>query len=134
NKRRSIMKLNNPLEVATITTNVLAHYIYQAISDLDKEDLIKYDNVDYIKDYLDSSIDSLGTDSFYSSVLNSFYGMNHDYGHDYFDTEEELKEYVLKANLYLINDSLAVDDVSDEYDACEQALEMLEADRNDNDE
>ncbi|WP_440498853.1 hypothetical protein [Serratia sarumanii] len=128
------MKYNNPLEVATITTNVLAHYVYQAISDLDKEDFIKYNNVDSIKDYLDSSIDSLGTDSFYSSVLNSFYGMNHDYGHDYFDTEEELKEYVLKSNLYLIHDSLAVDDVSDEYDACEQALEMLEADRNDSDE
>ncbi|EAA3363748.1 hypothetical protein ACHCAK_26850 [Raoultella ornithinolytica] len=128
------MKLNNPLEVATITTNILAHYVYQAISDLDNEDLIEYDNVDSIKDYLDSSIDSLGTDSFYSSVLNSFYGMNHDYGHDYFDTEEELKEYVLKSNLYLIHDSLAVDDVSDEYDACEQALEMLEADRNDSDE
>ncbi|EAO9317008.1 hypothetical protein XQ55_25470 [Salmonella enterica] len=128
------MKYNNPLEIATITTNVLAHYVYHAISDLDKEYLIKYDNVDYIKDYLDCSIDSLGTDSFYSSVLNSFYGMNHDYGHDYFDTEEELKEYVLKANLYLINDSLAVDDVSDEYDACVQVLEMLEADRNDNDE
>ncbi|EAU4295671.1 hypothetical protein EAE84_23265, partial [Salmonella enterica subsp. enterica serovar Hadar] len=106
------MKLNNPLEVATITTNILAHYVYQAISDLDNEDLIEYDNVDSIKDYLDSSIDSLGTDSFYSSVLNSFYGMNHDYGHDYFDTEEELKEYVLKSNLYLIHDSLAVDDVS----------------------
>ncbi|HAW9171553.1 TPA: hypothetical protein JY269_004436 [Salmonella enterica subsp. enterica serovar Infantis] len=128
------MKYNNPLEVATITTNILANYVYQAISDLDKEYLIKYDNVDYIKDYLDSSIDSLGTDRFYSSVLNSFYGMNHDYGHDYFDTEEELKEYVLKANLYLINDYLAVDDVADEYDACEQVLEMLEADRNDNDE
>ena len=128
------MKYNNPLEVATITTNILANYVYQAISDLDKEYLIKYDNVDYIKDYLDSSIDSLGTDRFYSSVLNSFYGMNHDYGHDYFDTEEELKEYVLKANLYLINDSLAVDDVADEYDACEQVLEMLEADRNDSDE
>ena len=120
------MKLNNPLEVATITTNILANYVYQAISDLDKEYLIKYDNVDYIKDYLDNTIDSLGTDRFYSSVLNSFYGMNHDYGHDYFDTEEELKEYVLKANLYLINDSLAVDDVADEYDACEQVLEMLE--------
>lgn len=128
------MKLNNPLEVATITTNILANYVYQAISDLDKEYLIKYDNVDYIKDYLDNTIDSLGTDRFYSSVLNSFYGMNHDYGHDYFDTEEELKEYVLKANLYLINNSLAVDDVADEYDACEQVLEMLEADRNDNDE
>lgn len=128
------MKLNNQLEVATITTNILANYVYQAISDLDKEYLIKYDNVDYIKDYLDNTIDSLGTDRFYSSVLNSFYGMNHDYGHDYFDTEEELKEYVLKANLYLINDSLAVDDVADEYDACEQVLEMLEADRNDNDE
>ncbi|ECR7198205.1 hypothetical protein F2L07_23790, partial [Salmonella enterica] len=125
---------NNPLEVATITTNILANYVYQAISDLDKEYLIKYDNVDYIKDYLDNTIDSLGTDRFYSSVLNSFYGMNHDYGHDYFDTEEELKEYVLKANLYLINDSLAVDDVADEYDACEQVLEMLEADRNDSDE
>ena len=37
------MKLNNPLEVATITTNILANYVYQAISDLDKEYLIKYD-------------------------------------------------------------------------------------------
>ncbi len=128
------MTYNNPLEIATITTNVLANYVYQAISDLDKEYLIKYDNVDYIKDYLDSSIDSLGTDTFYNNVLTSFYGMNHDYGHDYFDTEEELKEYVLKANLYLINDSLAVDDVSDDYEACELVLEMLETDRNDNDE
>ena len=128
------MKLNNPLEIANITTDVLADYLYKAISDLDSEDLVKFDNADYIKDYLDNTIDLLGTDRFYSSVLNSFYGMNHDYGHDYFDTEEELKEYVLKANLYLINDSLAVDDVADEYDACEQVLEMLEADRNDSDE
>ena len=128
------MKYNNPLEIANITTDVLADYLYKAISDLDSEDLVKFDNADYIKDYLDNTIDLLGTDSFYTNVLNSFYGMNHDYGHDYFDTEEELKEYVLKANLYLINDSLAVDDVADEYDACEQVLEMLEADRNDNDE
>ncbi|WP_188208473.1 hypothetical protein [Klebsiella pneumoniae] len=128
------MKYNNPLEIANITTDVLADYLYKAISDLDREDLVKFDNADYIKDYLDNTIDLLGTDRFYSSVLNSFYGMNHDYGHDYFDTEEELKEYVLKANLYLINDSLAVDDVADEYDACEQVLEMLEADRNDSDE
>lgn len=128
------MKLNNPLEIANITTDVLADYLYKAISDLDSEDLVKFDNADYIKDYLDNTIDLLGTDNFYTNVLNSYYGMNHDYGHDYFDTEEELKEYVLKANLYLINDSLAVDDVSDEYDACEQVLEMLEADRNDNDE
>ncbi|EFP1659823.1 hypothetical protein HP197_003687 [Salmonella enterica subsp. enterica serovar Schwarzengrund] len=128
------MKYNNPLEIANITTDVLADYLYKAISDLDSEDLVKFDNADYIKDYLDNTIDLLGTDNFYTNVLNSFYGMNHDYGHDYFDTEEELKEYVLKANLYLINDSLAVDDVADEYDACEQVLEMLEADRNDNDE
>lgn len=128
------MKYNNPLEIANITTDVLADYLYKAISDLDSEDLVKFDNADYIKDYLDNTIDLLGTDSFYTNVLNSFYGMNHDYGHDYFDTEEELKEYVLKANLYLINDSLAVDDVSDEYDACKQVLEMLEADITDNDE
>lgn len=128
------MKYNNTLEIANITTDVLADYLYKAISDLDSEDLVKFDNADYIKDYLDNTIDLLGTDSFYTNVLNSFYGMNHDYGHDYFDTEEELKEYVLKANLYLINDSLAVDDVSDEYDACKQVLEMLEADINDNDE
>lgn len=31
------MKYNNPLEIATITTKVLAHYIYQAISDLEKK-------------------------------------------------------------------------------------------------
>ena len=128
------MKYKNPIEIANITTDVLADYLYKAISDLDSEDLVKFDNADYIKDYLDNTIDLLGTDNFYTNVLNSYYGMNHDYGHDYFDTEEELKEYVLKANLYLINDSLAVDDVADEYDACEQVLEMLEADRNDNDE
>ncbi|EID2090484.1 hypothetical protein LBA22_004726, partial [Salmonella enterica] len=66
------MKYNNPLEIATITTKVLAHYIYQAISDLEKEDYIKYDNADYIKDYLDSAIDSLGSDGFYTSVINSY--------------------------------------------------------------
>ena len=127
------MKLNNPLEVATITTNILANYVYQAISDLDKEYLIKYDNVDYIKDYLDNTIDSLGTDRFYSSVLNSFYGMNHDYGHDYFDTEEELKEFLLEEDLFIINNSLIINSVSDDLDACTQVLEMLEANKIHND-
>ncbi|BBQ86814.1 hypothetical protein WP3W18E02_P30350 (plasmid) [Klebsiella sp. WP3-W18-ESBL-02] len=65
------MKYNNPLEIATITTKVLAHYIYQAISDLEKEDYIKYDNADYIKDYLDSAIDSLGSDGFYTSLCSN---------------------------------------------------------------
>ncbi|EJK1647596.1 hypothetical protein NK181_004753, partial [Salmonella enterica] len=64
------MKYNNPLEIANITTDVLADYLYKAISDLDSEDLVKFDNADHIKDYLDNTIDLLGTDNFYTNVLN----------------------------------------------------------------
>ncbi|EJK0186664.1 hypothetical protein NKK57_004577, partial [Salmonella enterica] len=49
------MKYNNPLEIANITTDVLADYLYKAISDLDSEDLVKFDNADHIKDYLDNT-------------------------------------------------------------------------------
>ncbi|EIS4461229.1 hypothetical protein LZV21_004506 [Salmonella enterica] len=128
------MKYNNPLEVAHITTDVLADYLYKVITDLDSEDLVEFDNVDYIKDYLDSSIDLLGTDSFYTNVLNSYYGINHSFGTDFFETQKQLRKYVCDANLYLINDSLAVNDTSNDYVACDYVLEMLEADRNDNDE
>ncbi|CER34501.1 MULTISPECIES: hypothetical protein [Enterobacterales] len=128
------MKYNNPLEIANITTDVLADYLYKAISDLDSEDLVKFDNADYIKDYLDNTIDLLGTDNFYTNVLNSYYGRNHSFGTDFFETQQQLKKYVCDANLYLINDSLAVNDTSNDYVACDYVLEMLEADRNDSDE
>ncbi|ECM3707917.1 hypothetical protein QD96_22735 [Salmonella enterica subsp. enterica serovar Agona] len=123
------MKYNNPLEIANITTDVLADYLYKAISELDNSELAKFDNVEYIKDYLDNTIDLLGTDSFYTNVLNACYGMNHDFGTDFFETKEKLRKYVCEANLYLINDSLAVNDTSNDYTACDYVLEMLEADR-----
>ena len=53
------MKYNNPLEIANITTDVLADYLYKAISELDNSELVKFDNVEYIKDYLDNTIDSV---------------------------------------------------------------------------
>lgn len=37
------MKYNNPLEIANITTDVLADYLYKAISDLDSEEDEKKD-------------------------------------------------------------------------------------------
>ncbi|EJO1873263.1 hypothetical protein NRC09_003259 [Salmonella enterica] len=123
------MKYNNPLEIANITTDVLADYLYKAICELDNSELAKFDNVEYIKDYLDNTIDLLGTDSFYTNVLNAYYGMNHDFGTDFFETKEKLRRYVCEANLYLINDSLAVNDTSNDYVACDYVLEMLETDR-----
>ncbi|HBI5438010.1 TPA: hypothetical protein K7751_004542, partial [Salmonella enterica] len=109
-------------------------YLYKAISELDNSELVKFDNVEYIKDYLDNTIDLLGTDSFYTNVLNAYYGMNHNFGTEFFETPEKLRKYVCDANLYLIDDSLAVNDTSNDYVACDYVLEMLEADRNDNDE
>ncbi|ENQ3036373.1 hypothetical protein ACEOV3_004447 [Salmonella enterica subsp. enterica serovar Newport] len=128
------MKYNNPLEIANITTDVLADYLYKAISELDNSELVKFDNVEYIKNYLDNTIDLLGTDSFYTNVINAYYGMNHNFGTDFFETPEKLRKYVCDANLYLIDDSLAINDTSNDYVAFDYVLEMLEADRNDNDE
>lgn len=128
------MKYNNPLEIANITTDVLADYLYKAISELDNSELVKFDNTEYIKNYLDNTIDLLGTDSFYTNVLNAYYGINHNFGTDFFETQEKLRKYVCDANLYIIDDSLAVNDTSNDYVACDYVLEMLEADRNDNDE
>ncbi|EAA7007581.1 hypothetical protein AVW22_24645, partial [Salmonella enterica] len=62
------------------------------------------------------------------------YGKNHEYEAVHFDTEEELNEFLLEEDLFIINDSLIINDVSDDLDACSQVLEMLEADKNDNDE
>ncbi|SWI19540.1 hypothetical protein [Klebsiella pneumoniae] len=127
------------LKIATITTNMLAKYIYEGIKKLDGESLAKYEDLagfqsheedidvyevlEDIEAYQNDVIDSLETD-----------GKNHEYEAVHFDTEEELNEFLLEEDLFIINDSLIINDVSDDLDACSQVLEMLEADKNDNDE
>ncbi|MCS5856847.1 hypothetical protein LNO23_26425 [Klebsiella pneumoniae subsp. pneumoniae] len=58
---------------------------------------------------------------------------NHEYEAIHFDTEEELKEFLLEEDLFIINNSLIINSVSDDLDACTQVLEMLEADKIHND-
>lgn len=123
------MNYEHPLETATITTNVLAHYLYNGINELSRKDAAQYTSVDDIYGYLESSTDSITSSDFLFNILVSFFGLNHNHGHYYFDTEKELKYYVDGNNLILINDSLAVSDESDPYSACQQALKMLEEER-----
>lgn len=138
------------LKIATITTNMLAKYIYEGIKKLDCESLAKYEDLagfqsheedidvyevlEDIEAYQNDVIDSLETDIFCENIITNFYGKNHEYEAVHFDTEEELNEFLLEHNLFIINDSLIINDVSDDLDACSQVLEMLEADKCDNDE
>ncbi|EAC0479348.1 MULTISPECIES: hypothetical protein [Enterobacteriaceae] len=138
------------LKIATITTNMLAKYIYEGIKKLDCESLAKYEDLagfqsheedidvyevlEDIEAYQNDVIDSLETDIFCENIITNFYGKNHEYEAVHFDTEEELNEFLLEEDLFIINDSLIINDVSDDLDACSQVLEMLEADKNDNDE
>ncbi|BBQ86831.1 TPA: hypothetical protein RY299_004773 [Enterobacter cloacae] len=138
------------LKIATITTNMLAKYIYEGIKKLDCESLAKYEDLagfqsheedidvyvvlEDIESYQNDVIDSLETDSFCENIITNFYGKNHEYEAVHFDTEEELNEFLLEEDLFIINDSLIINDVSDDLDACSQVLEMLEADKCDNDE
>ncbi|EDH4683463.1 hypothetical protein [Citrobacter portucalensis] len=143
------MKDNKELKIATITTNMLAKYIYEGIIKLDDESLAKYEDLaefqshkvdidvyDVLEDieaYLNDVIDSLETDVFCENILTNFNGKNHEYEAIHFDTEEELKEFLLEEDLFIINDSLIINSVSDDLDACAQVLEMLEADKIHND-
>ena len=138
------------LKIATITTNMLAKYIYEGIKKLDCESLAKYEDLagfqsheedidvyevlEDIEAYQNDVIDSLETDIFCENIITNFYGKNHEYEAVHFDTEEELNEFLLEEDLFIINDSLIINDVSDDLDACSQVLEMLEADKCDNDE
>lgn len=138
------------LKIATITTNMLAKYIYEGIKKLDCESLAKYEDLagfqsheedidvyevlEDIEAYQNDVIDSLETDIFCENIITNFYGKNHEYEAVHFDTEEELNEFLLEEDLFIINDSLIINDVSDDLDACSQVLEMLEADKDDNDE
>lgn len=138
------------LKIATITTNMLAKYIYEGIKKLDCESLAKYEDLagfqsheedidvyevlEDIEAYQNDVIDSLETDSFCENILTNFYGGHHEYETIHFDTVEELNKLILEHNLFIINDSLIINDVSDDLDACSQVLEMLEADKCDNDE
>lgn len=143
-------KQNTTLKMATITTNMLAKYIYEVIKKLDGESLAKYEDLagfqsheedidvyevlEDIEAYQNDLIDSLETDIFCENIITNFYGKNHEYEAVHFDTEEELNEFLLEEDLFIINDSLIINDVSDDLDACSQVLEMLEADKCDNDE
>ncbi|MGC0866543.1 hypothetical protein [Pantoea agglomerans] len=123
------MNYKNPLETATITTNMLAHYLYSGINELSRKEAAEYSSVDDVYGYLECSTDSITSSDFLSNVLVCFFGLNHNHGHYYFDSEKELKSYVDENNLILINDCLAVSDESDHYSACQQALKMLEEER-----
>ena len=128
---------------------MLAKYIYEGIIKLDDESLAKYEDLaefqyhkvdidvyDVLEDieaYLNDVIDLLETDVFCENILTNFNGKNHEYEAIHFDTEEELKEFLLEEDLFIINDSLIINSVSDDLDACAQVLEMLEADKIHND-
>ncbi|EPT5944599.1 hypothetical protein ACVQX6_002842 [Escherichia coli] len=99
-----------------------------------EEDIDFYEVLEDIEAYQNDVIDSLETDIFCENIITNFYGKNHEYEAVHFDTEEELNEFLLEEDLFIINDSLIINDVSDDLDACSQVLEMLEADKNDNDE
>ncbi|MCX9941575.1 hypothetical protein LAD54_26885 [Klebsiella pneumoniae] len=99
-----------------------------------EEDIDVYEVLEDIEAYQNDVIDSLETDSFCENIITNFYGENHEYEAVHFDTEEELNEFLLEEDLFIINDSLIINDVSDDLDACSQVLEMLEADKCDNDE
>ena len=131
------------LKIATITTNMLAKYIdgeslakYEDLAGFQshEEDIDVYEVLEDIEAYQNDVIDSLETDIFCENIITNFYGKNHEYEAVHFDTEEELNEFLLEEDLFIINDSLIINDVSDDLDACSQVLEMLEADKNDNDE
>ena len=121
------MNLNHPLEIATITSEIFANYIYDCILELGNSEIENFTDVDLIDSYIDNTIDLCGTDDFYINILHSHYGLNHNYGKDYFDSAEDLKDYVIEANLFLVNDSFAVDDVSNNNHVCQLVLEMLES-------
>lgn len=140
------MKDNKELKIATITTNMLAKYIYEGIIKLDDESLAKYEDlaefqshkvdIDVLEDieaYLNDVIDLLETDVFCENILTNFNGKNHEYEAIHFYTEEELKEFLLEEDLFIINNSLIINSVSDDLDACTQVLEMLEANKIHND-
>ncbi|ECJ9731526.1 hypothetical protein FQP58_23260 [Salmonella enterica] len=146
------MKDKKELKIATITTNMLAKYIYEGIIKLDDESLAKYEDLaefqshkvdmdvydvyDVLEDieaYLNDVIDLLETDVFCENILTNFNGKNHEYEAIHFDTEEELKEFLLEEDLFIINNSLIINSVSDDLDACTQVLEMLEANKIHND-
>ncbi|HHF8300651.1 TPA: hypothetical protein ACPTX4_005731, partial [Klebsiella pneumoniae] len=82
------MKDNKELKIATITTNMLAKYIYEGIIKLDDESLAKYEDLaefqshkvdidvyDVLEDieaYLNDVIDLLETDVFCENILTNF--------------------------------------------------------------
>ncbi|EHE3673282.1 hypothetical protein JM674_004389, partial [Salmonella enterica subsp. enterica serovar Schwarzengrund] len=84
------MKDNKELKIATITTNMLAKYIYEGIIKLDDESLAKYEDLaefqshkvdidvyDVLEDieaYLNDVIDLLETDVFCENILTNFNG------------------------------------------------------------
>ena len=132
------MKDNKELKIATITTNMLAKYIYEGIIKLDDESLAKYEDLAEFQSHkvdidVYDVLDLLETDVFCENILTNFNGKNHEYEAIHFDTEEELKEFLLEEDLFIINNSLIINSVSDDLDACTQVLEMLEADKIHND-
>ncbi|HFZ1006286.1 TPA: hypothetical protein ACIJRN_004941 [Klebsiella aerogenes] len=110
--------------IVQITTENIADYLSKALYEADG----CFDCIDKVEAYLDNTIDLVGRDDFYLSVLRSNRGLNFEQqlGLDEFDTEEEVFEENQKYGLHLINRGytyyLGIDDVANEENACEMAF------------
>lgn len=121
------MITNYPLSTEIITDEILIDYIYDCILEQYRDFRIEYNDVESIRSYIDACIDLSSKEMFYTNVLNSFYGLNYNFGVDeYFDSDEELKKYVEESKMILINDSFAVSDISDKDHVSELVLSLLE--------
>ena len=111
--------------VTSITTEMVAQYIYTAIYEVSNE--YNFEDVSDVENYLDSTIDAISRDGFYHQVLsNTYYSLANQVGYDYFDDEEAIKEYAVKNDLYILDSDTLIDDVSNEELACRMAFELLQ--------
>lgn len=110
--------------IEQITTKNIADYLSKALYEADG----CFDCIDKVEAYLDNTIDLVGRDDFYLSVLRSNRGLNFEQqlAFDDFDTEKEVFEENKKYDLHLINRGytyyLGIDDVANEENACEMAF------------
>lgn len=119
--------------IATISTTVLADYLYKAISELSCSGLgFNFEEVEDVENYLEQTIDILGRDRFYNSVVDNFYS-NYatQIGYDYFENEKEMLKYIGENNLYLVSYDLIINDIANEEYACIEAFERLQEDLED---
>lgn len=111
--------------VVSITTNMVAEYLYKAIYEASNE--YNFEDVSDVENYLENTIDCMGRDDFYHAVIdNTYYNLSSQVGYDYFDDEDAIDEYVAKHDLHMISYDLLVDDLAREEWACEKAFDLLQ--------